>query len=199
MSLYGGLLSDDLYLTGASATAEPFFKNELLPTTSVVSGGFYSFAYKIIYQTNAVLEGLRRTTAMTEAVRKQLFGEMLIIRSLMYFYLSNLFGDLPLVVTSDYRINATMPRSPINLINQQIITDLLEAQQLLTNDYTTAGRVRANRMTATALLARVYCFQKHWADAATQATSIIQSNQYSLRPAGALNTVFLKNSSETIF
>lgn len=199
LGVYGGLLADEIYATASTANTEPFYQNQLLPTTGIVNSGFYSKGYRLLYQVNAILEGLEQATALTDSVRKQLQGEMLIVRPMIYFYLSNLFGEVPLVLTTDYRVNAVMPRSSIDVIQQQMIADLLRAQQLLTINYPSPGKVRPNQFTVQALLARVYVYQQNWSAAIEQATDIISSGLYTLRPNGALNSVFLKGSSETIF
>ena len=63
--------------------------------------------------------------------------------------------------------------------------------------YVTAGKLRPNQYTATALLAKVYLYQKQWALAEAQSSLIINSGQYTLNTS--LNDVFLANSTEAIW
>lgn len=95
---------------------------------------------------------------------------------------------------------------------QQVITDLIKAQTLLNINYvdaktdtaTTIERVRPNKSVATALLARAYLYLgdyngkniANYADAETQATTVINDSRYSLSP---VTGVFLKNSAEAIW
>jgi starch-binding outer membrane protein, SusD/RagB family len=64
-------------------------------------------------------------------------------------------------------------------------------------NYITDGKVRPNAYTATALLAKVYLYQKQWALAEAQASQIINSGLYTLN--SNLNDVFLANSTEAIW
>ena len=197
LSLYCGLASDEIYATSPTSTTDPFFLNQLVPSNAQVSSVFYTPSYKIIYQVNAILEGLENSNLLTDSVKKQLTGEAKIVRALAYFYLVNLFGDVPLIITTDYLKNATLPRTATNRVYEQIITDLTDAQNLLKLTYPSAGKVRPNKLTATALLARVYLNKKDWQNAEIQASLVISSGQYALTPI--LNNVFLKNSNETIW
>jgi hypothetical protein len=107
----------------------------------------------------------------------------------------SLFGDVPLVLTTDVKTNELMPRTQKTIIFQQLVNDLLEAKQLLTNDYPGSERLRVNKMAAAALLARVYFYQDNWAAAQSEATGIINSGLYAL---ATLDNAFLYNSPEAI-
>lgn len=91
-----------------------------------------------------------------------------------------------------------MPRTPQKTVYEQIVADLLDAQNLISAKYPdpSGQKIRPNRMAATALLARVYLYQKDWKNAEAQATAVIGSGQYNLTD---LKNVFLKNSAEAIW
>jgi hypothetical protein len=96
-----------------------------------------------------------------------------------------------------------LPRSSKSAVYQQIVMDLNDAQKSLSTDYIgadgqsiTSEKVRPNRWTATALLARVYLYTEKWDSAKSTADAIINSGIYSL---DSLNDVFLMNSSEAIW
>ncbi|MDB5199219.1 MAG: RagB/SusD domain protein [Chitinophagaceae bacterium] len=197
ISIYTGLSSDEIYNTSSSSTYDPFFKNSIPSNNSAVSSIFWASPYNTIYRTNSILEGLNTSMALSDSVKKQLTGEMKVIRALTYFYLTNLYGDIPLIISSDYKLSSTEPRTASSKIYLQIITDLTDAQSLLSNNYPSSGRARPNKQTATALLARVYLYQKDWSNAFIQASQVINSNLYSL--ATDLNSVFIENSNETIW
>ncbi len=122
----------------------------------------------------------------------------------MYFYLINFYGDVPLVLTTDIRINAAIARSPQEQVYQQIEQDLIDAQQLLVDEYlekdliiVSEDRIRPNRAAATALLARVYLYRKKWKEAEMMATQVISHPQLELLLDP--DQVFLKNSRESIW
>ncbi len=193
------LSADDIYNAGPNANYEEFFKNTVSPDNSINSG-LWRFSYANIYHVNAVLEGLGQGVSLTDSTRKQLRGEMLFIRAFSYFYLVNFYGDVPLQTSTDYEVNAVMPRSPATNVYQQILKDLLEAQNLLNTTYPSVNRARPNKWTATALLARVYLYKGEWANAEAQANSVIASGTYSLfSPLSATTDGFQISSNEIIW
>jgi hypothetical protein len=198
LTIFTGTYADELtsYLSPQSAGYE-FYFNNVTPTNSLVST-FWSNAYKIIYECNRVIEGVYASTKMTTAAKAQITGEAFFIRAFTHFYLVNMFGDVPLVKTSDYAVTAKVSRTPIENVYAGIIADLQEAKQLLADEYPSDGRVRANRGAATALLARTYLYLEEYAAAELESAEIINNNaQYVLEEN--LDDVFLNSSDEAIW
>jgi hypothetical protein len=142
---------------------------------------------------------------LTPPVQQQLLGEAKFMRAFLYFYLVNLYGDVPLLINPDWQINVQVSRAPATQVYQQIITDLKEAQNLLSNSYLDANlqpytgvaeRVRPTSWAATALLARTYLYMGDWVNAEAQATTLINSPLYTLT---SLGDAFLKNKTEAIW
>jgi hypothetical protein len=198
-----GLSADELQGTiGSSLNSQlaPYYQNAL--TSNTGSGGWGLYNY--IEQENAAIEGLTASTTLTTAVQQELIGETKFLRAFDYFYLVNLFGDVPLILSSNYTTSQLAARTPQTQVYQQIVADLKAAQSLLSQNYlmsdaetayasvATAERVRPNYYAATALLARVYLYQGDWADAVTQSTTVINSTSYYSLPA--LNNAFLRSS-----
>lgn len=196
VTVFGGLLSDELR-TPVTGTYDDFASNSLLPTNNAVQTFFWAAGYKIIYQTNALLEGLASSTGVSTSVRQQLSGEARFLRAYFYFYLVRLFGDVPLITGTDYRVNAVMGRTPAAAVYAQIKEDLQVALTNLPAAYPATGRSRPNQWTAAALLARVSLFMNDPTTAAQQAGAVIQSGVYSLSPSTA--NVFLATSNETLW
>lgn len=196
-TFYAGLSADELYYYSNDSKQE-FLKNEIgSGGQNLISVVFWSPAYKYIYTANACIEGLVASTTLTPSVKSRLTGEAKFIRAYCYFYLVNLFGDVPLITTTNYELNATMPRTSKAIVYDQIVKDLTDAQNLLEVSYVSKERVRPNKWAATALLARTYLYKQDWANAIAQSSMIISSGMYALEPD--LNNVFLKGSNETIF
>lgn len=201
MSAYGGMSSDELIRTSNSGNETPISTNSI-PTNNAPISALWSIGYNTIYQTNAVIEGLEKSTAVTAGVKSQLVGEAKFVRALTYYYLSQLFGEVPLILTINYEANRIMPRTSVSKIYEQIIADLNEAKLMLPTMYVTnpsypTDRTRPNKWTATALLARVYLYRKEWANAEAQSTEVISAGTYSL--ITNLAQVFLKGSNEAIW
>jgi hypothetical protein len=198
MTVYSALSADELVYTSSDPEFLSFQNNAVIADNGQgIYGRMWLPAYKDIYYANSVLEGLTNSMTITQSTRNQLMGEMLVVRALNYFCLVNLFGEVPLELSTDYRVNSKMPRTPIDEVYNQLTTDLLKAEGLLNESYPSTLHARANKWTAAALLARIYLYQKDWTNAEAQASAVINSNQYALEPD--LNNVFSQSSAETIW
>lgn len=198
LTAYPGQSSDECSYTVSNADNTRFYTNSLIADNG--TGNYirlWRAGYQIIYHANAILEGLEASTTLTASLKAQLQGEALVVRSLCYFYLANLYGAIPFTLQSDYQVNQRLSRTPVADVYQQLVTDLTLAKSLLPTSYASANRARPNRHTATALLARLYLYQKNWAAAAVAATEVIQSGNYSI--VANLPSVFIPASGETIW
>lgn len=185
------------YAYAANFDAFNQFRDNAILSSNSYLDNLWSQPYSTIYQANACLEGLRASQLVSPAVKDQLMGEALFIRAFSYFYLVNVFGDVPLITTTDYKRNTSLPRTPAEQVYDTIQNDLLRAQSLMQSDYPgDAERIRPDKAVATALLARVYLYTSQWEKAEQQATTVIENPQYQL---DSLNGVFLKNSQEAIW
>lgn len=193
ISIYNGLVSDDLALTAPNATYDPYLKNQITPNLSS-----WANYYKVIYACNAAIEGLQNNNSIDLTVKNQYIGEAKFNRAWCYFYLVNLFGDVPLITSSDVQLSATAPRSATSAVYKQIVLDLTDAQSNMQADYTFngMGKARANKWAAAALLARVYLYLNDYVNAEKTATDVIGSGLYSLLPAP--NGLYLKDNNEAI-
>jgi starch-binding outer membrane protein, SusD/RagB family len=194
-----GLSSDELSRLNSGGDILEFKQNNLLPTNQNCYINFWSAAYFSIYQTNACIEALQNSVSISADNKARLIGECKFLRAYVYFYLVNLWGDIPMPLTSDWRQTVSISRTSKDLVYKQIIEDLKEAQNVLPQDYSVSGgeRIRANKFAATALLSRVHLYQKDWVNAELLATSVIdKTSLFNLN--SNLNDVYLKNSDESI-
>jgi len=197
LTINTGLLADEL--VQPAIPENPYFTNNV-PVDDEDVGFIWQSCYTIIYNANSIIEGLKDAGNIPTADRNQFVGEALFIRAVCHFYLINLFGDAPLITTTNVNHTSISGRTSVDNVYRQILTDLLEAQQNLSDDYSYSQgeRVRANKWVVTAFLSRVYLYQKDWANAEIQAGSVISNNNlYTLLTD--LNGVFLKNSQEAIW
>lgn len=197
LSVYPALSADELYNTASSTAWDPFTTNALTSNNTIVNTAYWRPAYSCLYQLNALIEELEKATAVSATVKEQLLGEAHFTRAWIYCTLINLFGEVPLVLTTDYKLNAVLPKAPVNQIYDQVIADLQLAKSKLKENYPTAGRVRPNKWSAVALLARVYLYNQNWQLAETEASAVINAGMYQLLTD--LNTVFLSNNNEAIW
>lgn len=205
VSLLSGLSSDEftLYSGVTNTTLLSYFRNSLSATIGTGSD-LWSPLYNFVFKSNSTIEGLAGATSLTPAIKQQLQGEAKFLRAFYYFYLVNLFGNLPLLTSTDQEVNSLLSRSSIDDVYQQIKIDLLEAKSLLTDSYldgtllnSSSERVRPTKWAASALLARAYLYNKEYLEAEQEATEVInKSTLFELEP---INSVFLKNSKEAIW
>jgi len=211
-SVYGALSSDELTLDDSN--------NDFLLTycyknaQNATSGGIidvWSNTYPLIYQANAVIDGLNTSSSLTPSVKTQLLGEAKFLRAYFYFYLVNFYGDVPIATSSDYTQNNLATRSSVDLVYRQMIIDLTAAENSLSAGYldgtllkSSNERTRPTKWAAAALLSRVYLYYADLKQSANfythsekQADSVI--NNSSLYSLVGLDGVFLKNSQEAIW
>ncbi len=196
ITVLSGLSADNLKATVTTSNLVQFQENEILEENSY-NLSIWSSAYNIIYMTNAALEGLENNLRITSSLREKLIGEAKFIRAFTYFYLVNLYGEIPLVLSTSYQDNSTVSRSNEAVVYTQIIGDLENAILLLGDSYEDGERLRANSHTAKALLSRVHLHLGNWNLAEEFSTQVIEeTNLFELIP---LNEVFLANSKEAIW
>ncbi|MGQ7944149.1 RagB/SusD family nutrient uptake outer membrane protein [Flavobacterium sp. WC2509] len=194
---YLGLYADELFYYGASNENSLFvFNNTLLPNTAAVSQ-LWNDSYQQIYCANAVIEGCEKSVALSKADRNQFIGEASFIRAMVHFYLTNLYGDVAYITTTNYEITRQATRMPVAAVYASIIADLNRAIALLPENYLSADRVRPNRSTAIALLARVYLYRGDWAEASNAASAVLNNPAYVWETN--LDKTFLKDCKATIW
>jgi hypothetical protein len=197
LSVYCGMSADELLPTTKMVEEEDFYYNSIIPGNSINYSNFWSLGYKFIYQVNACIEGINKSGNLSSSTKAKLAGEASFLRAFLNFYLTNLYGPIPLPLSTDYRINMKLPRSPADLVYNRIMEDLKLAESSLPIAYPSTGRFRPNLYTVRALQARVLLYQQKWNEAENAANTVINSGIYSLEPD--LNKVFLATSNEAIW
>jgi starch-binding outer membrane protein, SusD/RagB family len=198
LTLFAGLSSDELVNHNNNSIYIELYKNEISLINSNVELRIWGEAYQYIYTANAILEGLSRGSGVSDETRKQLEGEVKFIRAFCYFYLVNLFGEVPLHTSTYYETNSRAFRTSVDDVYNLILQDLNEAETLIGEAYTGNDRVRPNRFAVKAFISRVSLHREDWATAETETSAVINhSDMYNLEDN--LNEVFLINSSEAIW
>ena len=194
-SKYLDMYTDNLDYTG-STTQETEFYRSTVSVTNPLDLTIWQNLYHVIYACNDLIAQLPASGKIPVSNVNQLTNEAKFLRAYAYFYLVNLYGRVPLLLTTNVNENAKAFQVDTSSVYVQIIRDLSDAKAGLPADYQGAGKVRANKWAASALLARVYLFQQNWAAAETEATGIISSGLYT--PLDSLSNVFLADSKEAI-
>lgn len=205
LSQASGLLSDELDNYSTDPIQIKYYTDAMAASDNP---GHWGNFYNYIYQANAIIEGVQNNAYIASAIESQLVGESKFIRAFWLFYLANMYGDVPLATSTDYKVNNVLTKAPKSQVYMQIVSDLHDAQQLLDSNYVDASdtsisneRVRPTKAVATALLARVYLFLGKYDSAEYEATQVINNNSlYQLcTNLSGPNSVFLANSTEAIW
>lgn len=197
-------ISTDNAKIGPNAVERPAASVEVDNHNYTPFNGHISDAWANMYtginRANLVLEEVPNVS-MNAALKNRILGEASFLRALYYFYLVQLFGDVPLMLESSK--DFTQPaRTPKAEVYQQIEKDLKFAEANIQVDrYTGRDAGRVSRVAAKALLAKVYLTQQKWADAAAKAREVIRTPGYGLWPtyAEVFNLPRNENRGESIF
>ncbi|MBQ8713207.1 MAG: RagB/SusD family nutrient uptake outer membrane protein [Prevotella sp.] len=123
----------------------------------------YAEPYKLLYG------GIARATTTIEtidnvpwrsdqgALRNQLLGEAYFMRGIYYLWLSQLFGDVPLITSSVITPEMEEQADAETKIYPQILSDLVSAKNLMGTERG-YGDGHANKFAAEAFIARAYMF-----------------------------------------
>lgn len=201
MEQFTGLQGDELKNYSTSSQFIQYYTNALVASTDP---GPWTHAYNYIYQANAIIENLNNQNDIDQGIVNQLKGEALFVRAFWYFYLVNIYGDVPLLMTTNYSTNSTSSRTSSSAVYQQIVIDLKNSEALLNSNYVDISdtarsndRGRPNKSGAEALLSRVYLYKGDYIDAESESSKVIGNSLYGL--CSNLNSVFLSNSTEAIW
>ncbi|MBB6274022.1 hypothetical protein HDF26_004495 [Pedobacter cryoconitis] len=194
-STYVSLYTDDIGYIGTDIANKEYYAGRL-NATNTTNENTWALLYNIIYQCNDVITQLQNNNALSKTLIIQLRSEARFLRAFAFYYLVNLYGDVPLLLQTDVAVTAKAPRAAQGLVYSQMINDLLDAKNGLSPSYIGSGKVRANQLAVSALLARIYLYQKNWILAEKEAGLVIESNQFT--PLEAPANVFNANSKEAI-
>lgn len=140
-------------------------------------GALWDWLYKGIFYANVVIDQVPAID-MNEERKAEMIAEARFLRAWYYYNLYDLWGPVPLLVTSNTAPQDRPPRAT----NDEMLT-------FLEDEFTAASEVlpetqaefpRVTRGTALGYLTRFYLNQKRWEEAAQTAKEIIDAGVYSL-------------------
>jgi len=170
-------------------------------------GDWYPF-YQSIAACNIAIERLNDITFLTDAERAKYLAEVKFVRAFVYFYISRLYGDVPLY-TEAYDSSAR-PRTDFIEVLKFCIKELEETKESLPWQYDdpTNWGVRASKASSETLIAQCYMwmagFDKvnanaYWAKAADAALRVKASGTFQLLPIEDFRKIFKGKTRESIF
>lgn len=144
--------------------------------------------YKTIARVHAVLDNLQSLKGTApDAKYNQIDAELRFIRAYTYSQLIELYGDVPLLKAAVTLDNTSVPQTPAAEIRQWIIDEMTAIAESLPVSQTGFGNVRAGRVAAYMLKARLALYSKQYAVAAAAAKTAmtLSSGVYALTPFNA--------------
>ncbi|SDS83575.1 Starch-binding associating with outer membrane [Mucilaginibacter mallensis] len=162
--------------------------------------------YQLIQQINLIINkvpGIDISKFTNQDDKLQITGEAYFLRAYIYFYMSRVWGDVPLKLAPDLDISTAVniPRSPAATVLAQCLADLKIAEADLKYGYTDVSQtaVRANKGSAMALQAHIKEWMGDYAGCDTATNAVITQGGYSLLDSADYSKIFIGKSAEGIF
>lgn len=190
------MFTDEMNHTGTFPTRLEFGQLNVFPANTTMAAVFSDF-YDVINICNNIIDVLPgvEDPTLSEEARNSLLGEAHFIRAFCYWYLTNNWKDVPLIINPTIDVDSTL-NVPVNTqaeIMTQIKTDLDFAEANLA----TSGGTRVSADAATAMLARWYLHDGDNANALAKAEELIDGGNYALEADYA--DIFAGGNAEQIW
>lgn len=193
---YVGYYTDELKSTTTSGVIAEFSNSSLTPVNTTVLS-LWQNLYATIYKANSIIQGVNSSSNLPIVTKNRALGEAMFIRAYCYLLLSELWGEVPLVLNTDASQNSLAPQSSIVTVQNQIVGDLTSAASLLPVGYNGGTKITPNKYAALGFLAKAALFKADYTLAEKSASEIVNSNNYQL--LSVLNNIETVNNAEAIF
>lgn len=220
---FGDVLSDDA-LKGGQNISDMADSYDLENFKAIANNEmvlqYYRAQYQGVARANLALQQIPQMETdetLTEELKKRLVGEASYVRAYYYFRLVRLFGGVPVSTEPIYSISGwKIPRSSVDKVYEQIVSDLKAAEALLPlkSEYAAEDLGRATKGAAQAMLMKAYMYwgdyhsvnggasAEYYKEAQIWGNAFMRDEaaQYSLCPDYADNfTMAGENGSESVF
>lgn len=162
-------------------------QGNLEPTTGGLVAGVYSDCYRGISATNIFLANIDNVE-MDETIKNKYKGEVLFLRAMFYFTLSEFYGGVPLYVTPVTIEEASVKQASKAEVVAQVLSDLDQAIGYLPAELYNGSAVKGSAM---ALKAKVLMHNGNFGEAAALAKQLIDGNAGSFELYNDYRNIFL--------
>jgi hypothetical protein len=154
--------------------------------TDTHASGMWADFYKTINSCNGILSNLGNATEVSDDNKKIYEGEARFLRAFCYYWLTRLFGTVPIITSENQSDAINVGESSVADVYQVIISDLTIAKANLPVSFPDVGR--PTKGAATTLLASAYLTMAGWPlndaskydSARDEALAVMKMNVYSL-------------------
>lgn len=161
--------------------------------------------YQILQQVNLMILKIPEISddKFISENKNHIIGEAYFMRAYVYFFMSRVWGDVPLKLEPDLEVSTAknLPRTAVDSVLNQCLLDVAKAESLLDWGYTDESQraVRANKGSAYALEAHIRAWRHDYAGAEIAANEVITKGGYKLLDSSSYKQVFQGKSVEGIF
>ncbi|WP_299583875.1 RagB/SusD family nutrient uptake outer membrane protein [uncultured Sunxiuqinia sp.] len=190
----GGMINaaDDSYDKDNNAL---WLSNSQLTSSHGQPAGYWSRAWSKITACNNFLDNIENVE-MDAAKKAEMIAEVKFMRAHQYFWMSQTFGDVPLV-TKVLTIEESneVSRDPKSSIIEFVFNELEDAASQLPASRPASERGRILKSAALTIKGRLHMAQKQWSDAAAAFKQIIDLDVHTIYPE--YKDLFLDGEGET--
>lgn len=164
--------------------------------------GFWAAGYAAINRCNVVIDGLTKSTTISDGLKKNLIAEAKVVRATSYFMLMQLYarpytdgngsklGVILKLLPETSSGEQNQERTTAAEIYTQILKDLNEAEPDLPLSHPgSLSTSRAHRNTAIALKTRVYLNMGNWASVISEGNKLVPNAAPWVAPSGVANSL----------
>jgi len=149
-------------------------------TQTVMSA--WNSLYTVVAQANALLNNLPNAVpaSVPSSVVNNALGEARLMRATAYFYLTRLFGNVPIITDPSPYVGSfsTVRTNPVTDVYKFITMDLQFAEANCRPGVASTGHVSS--ASASGLLAKVYLYQQKYDSALIEVQKVINSGEFGL-------------------
>ncbi|SHJ06650.1 RagB/SusD family nutrient uptake outer membrane protein [Pseudozobellia thermophila] len=177
---------DNYYTSGADIQAanrdvNGSIHNYLIQEGTADGNGTWIQLYRVVNNTTEFIFNIENNENLSQEVIDHRLGELLFLRALAYFHLTNLWGDVPFY-TEPLPVleRSVLGRHPKAEIRSAMKADLARAFDLLPGSYSGNDLGRATKWAAATLKAKYHLFDREWAEAKAECDIVIDQSPHRL-------------------
>nr|WP_299074479.1 RagB/SusD family nutrient uptake outer membrane protein [uncultured Allomuricauda sp.] len=168
-------------IQAASRNVNGAIHNYLVQEQTADGNGTWIQLYRVINNTTEFIANLEGNENIGQDAADQAIGELLFLRALAYYHLTNLWGDVPFY-TEPLPVleRSVLGRHPKAEIRSAMKADLATAFNLLPSSYSGSDLGRATKWAAATLKAKYHLFDEEWALAKAECDIVIDGGAHRL-------------------
>ncbi|CAM3329672.1 RagB/SusD family nutrient uptake outer membrane protein [Zobellia roscoffensis] len=177
---------DNYYTSGADIQAanrdvNGAIHNYLIQEGTADGNGTWIQLYRVVNNTTEFISNIEGNENLSDDAKSSRLGELLFLRALAYYHLTNLWGDVPFY-TEQLPVleRSVLGRTSKAEIRSAMKEDLARAFALLPGSYSGNDLGRASKWAAATLKAKYHLFDEEWALAKAECDVVIDGGAHRL-------------------